>query len=166
MKLLIIEDKKSLQAAVCKGFQTSGYTVDAASDGEEAVDLFFSNTYALIVLDLNLPKLDGLEVLREVRFENKEIPVIILSARSEVEDKITGLDLGANDYLAKPFHFAELEARVRALLRRNFKTADAVIESGTVNLDTVASQPCYRLSQGLIQAPRAKFCKWRRFEKN
>ena len=140
MKLLIVEDEQSLQAALCKGFKKLGYTVDVASDGEEAMDFFFSNTYALVVLDLNLPKLDGLAVLCEIRRESNEIPVIILSARSEIEDKIVGLDLGANDYLAKPFHFAELEARVRALLRRNFKTADTVIKSGTVMLDTAAKR--------------------------
>ena len=136
MKLLIIEDEESLQTALSKGFHKLEYTVDTASDGEEALELFFSSTYSLVVLDLNLPKLDGMEVLREIRIDNKELPVLILSARSEVEDKIAGFDKGANDYLAKPFHFGELEARVRALLRRSFKTADAVIEIGTVRIDT------------------------------
>ena len=136
MKLLIVEDEKSLQHALAKGFQKLKYTVDTASDGEEALDLFFSNTYALIVLDLNLPKLDGMDVLKEIRTENKSIPVLILSARSDIEDKIIGLDEGANDYLAKPFHFKELEARVRALLRRNFKTSDAIIEIGEIQIDT------------------------------
>jgi len=136
MKLLIIEDEKSLQTALSKGFRKLEYTVDVASDGEEALDLFFSSTYSLVVLDLNLPKLDGMEVLREIRKDNKDLPVLILSARSEVEDKIAGFDKGANDYLEKPFHFGELEARVRALLRRNFKTTDTVIEIGTVRIDT------------------------------
>ena len=120
MKLLIIEDEESLQTALSKGFRKLEYTVDTASDGDEALEQFFSNTYALVVLDLNLPKLDGMEVLREIRIDNKDLPVLILSARSEVEDKIAGFDEGANDYLAKPFHFGELEARVRALLRRSF----------------------------------------------
>jgi len=136
MKLLIVEDEQALQTALCKGFGKHGYTVDSAFDGEEALDLFFSNTYALIVLDLNLPKLSGMEVLKEVRADNKEIPIIILSARNEVKDKIIGLDEGANDYLAKPFHFGELEARVRALLRRNFITSDSIIEIGNVKVDT------------------------------
>ena len=140
MKLLIVEDEKSLQTALVKGFRKLDYTVDLASDGEEALDLFFSNTYTLVVLDLNLPKLDGMEVLREIRLDNKDLPVLILSARSEVEDKIAGFDEGANDYLAKPFHFGELEARVRALLRRSFKTADTVIEIGTVRIDTAAKK--------------------------
>jgi len=136
MKLLIIEDETTLQKALAKGFQKMEYTIDTADDGEQALDLFFSNQYNLIVLDLNLPKIDGLDVLTEIRNENKVIPVLILSARSEVSDKITGLDMGANDYLAKPFHFDELEARVRALLRRDFKTADTIIESESIRLDT------------------------------
>ena len=140
MKLLIVEDEQALQTALYKGFSKHGYTVDSAFNGEEALDLFFSNTYALIVLDLNLPKLSGMEVLKEVRADNKEIPIIILSARNEVKDKIIGLDEGANDYLAKPFHFGELEARVRALLRRNFKTSDSIIEFGTVKVDTAAKK--------------------------
>ena len=136
MKLLIVEDVIALQKALVKGFQKLGYAVDAAEDGEQALELYFSNRYNLIVLDLNLPKIDGLEVLREIRNENKDIPVLILSARSEMDDKITGLDKGANDYLAKPFDFPELEARVRALLRRSFKTADTVIVCGDVRIDT------------------------------
>jgi len=140
MKLLIIEDNQSLQKVLVKGFKKFGYTVDVAVDGEEALDLFFDNIYALVMLDLNLPKLDGIEVLREIRLVNQETPVLILSARSEVEEKIIGLDLGANDYLAKPFHFTELEARVRALLRRNFKTMDAVIEIENVKIDTATKR--------------------------
>ena len=140
MKLLIIEDEKPLQTALLKGFQKLEYIVDTASDGEAALELFFSNTYSLVVLDLNLPKLDGMDVLREIRMENKDLPVLILSARSELADKIAGFDEGANDYLAKPFHFSELEARVRALLRRRFKTADTVIEIGEVRIDTAGKR--------------------------
>jgi len=136
VKLLIVEDEDLLQKALCKGFSKLGFTVDAASDGEGALELYFSNVYDLIVLDLNLPKLDGIDVLREIRADSKEIPVLILSARDEVADKILGLNEGANDYLAKPFHFGELEARVRALLRRNFNTSDTVIEIGGVRIDT------------------------------
>ena len=136
MKLLIIEDELSLQKALSKGFLKLGYTVDAAEDGEQALDFYFDNSYNLVILDLNLPKLDGLDVLKEIRKENKEIPVLILSAKSDIGDKIIGLDMGANDYLAKPFHFDELEARVRALLRRNFKTADTVIICGDIKIDT------------------------------
>ena len=140
MKLLIIEDDEALQRTLYKGFRKLEYTVDTASDGEEALELFFSNVYGLIVLDLNLPKMNGMEVLKAIRLDNKDIPVLILSAKNEIADKIAGLDEGANDYLAKPFHFAELEARVRALLRRNFKTANTVIEIGAVRIDTAAKR--------------------------
>ena len=143
MKLLIVEDEHSLQKALTKGFRKLGYTVDAAGDGEVALEFYYSNQYNLIILDLNLPKLDGLDVLQEIRKENREIPVLILSARNEVHDKITGLDMGANDYLAKPFYFNELDARVRALLRRNFKTSPTVIICGEVRLDMSLKKAFY-----------------------
>ena len=136
MRLLIVEDEELLQQALSKGFKKLGYTTDMVEDGEAALDYYFSNIYDLIILDLNLPKIDGMDVLREIRNENKTIPVLILSARSEVKDKIIGFDTGANDYLAKPFYFDELDARVRALLRRNFKTVDTVITIGKLRLDT------------------------------
>jgi DNA-binding response OmpR family regulator len=140
MKLLIIEDEETMQKILCKGFRKLNYVVDSAYDGNEALDLYFSNTYDLIVLDLNLPKLDGMGVLNEIRSDNKEIPILILSARSNVEDKIAGLDEGANDYISKPFHFGELEARVRALLRRNFKTSDTVIKIRSTRIDMAAKR--------------------------
>ena len=143
MKILIVEDESDLRKALAKGFQKSGYVIDSAGDGEEALEFYFCNQYNLVVLDLNLPKLDGLDVLREIRKENKEIPVLILSARNEVNDKINGLDMGANDYLAKPFHFNELEARARALLRRDFKTVPAVVVCGDVKLDTALKNALY-----------------------
>ena len=143
MKLLIVEDEHSLQKALTKGFRKLGYTVDAAGDGEVALEFYYSNQYNLIILDLNLPKLDGLDVLQEIRKENREIPVLILSARNEVHDKITGLDMGANDYLAKPFYFNELDARVRALLRRNFKTSPTVIICGEIRLDMSLKKAFY-----------------------
>ena len=115
MRLLIIEDEQALHNALRKGFEKSGYAVDTAMDGEAALECFYSASYDVIILDLNLPKMDGLEVLEEIRKEDRTTNVLVLSARSEVEDKITGLDLGANDYLAKPFSFKELHARVRAL---------------------------------------------------
>jgi len=143
MKLLIIEDETVLRNALAKGFKKLEYTIDTAEDGEKALDYYFSNQYNLVILDLNLPKIDGLEVLTEIRKENKNIPVLILSARSEASDKIAGLDMGANDYLAKPFHFGELEARVRALLRRNFNTSPTVIICNDVKLDTSLKNVLY-----------------------
>lgn len=140
MKLLIVEDEKNLSSALKRGFEKLGYAVDVAMDGEEALEYFFGAWYDAVILDLNLPKKDGLEVLREMRQENPDIRVLILSARSEIEDKITGLDLGANDYMGKPFHFQELEARVRALLRRNFATQSTRLVSGDLVLDTAGKK--------------------------
>ena len=136
MKLLIIEDDFGILKALKKGLAKLGYAVDCAFDGEMALELYYSNSYDLVVLDLNLPKIDGIDILKEMRKENKEIAVLILSARGEVEDKVIGLDMGANDYLAKPFHFAELEARIRALLRRDFRTIDTLVQCKHVKIDT------------------------------
>jgi DNA-binding response OmpR family regulator len=146
IKLLIVEDEPSIQKALAKGFKKLGYAADSAVDGEEALELFYGNFYDLVLLDLNLPKVDGIDVLKEIRKENQDIPVLILSARCEVEDKIIGLDTGANDYLAKPFHFAELDARVRALLRRSFKTSGTILECGSVKID-MALKKAYQNGQ-------------------
>ncbi len=140
MKVLIVEDDLSLQKAIGKGLKKFGYAVDAASDGEEALQLFEVNRYDAIVLDMNLPKIDGMDVLKEIRKGNQEIKVLILSARSEVEDKISGLDTGANDYMAKPFHFKEFEARLRALLRRKFILTNTLISHGEIQIDTALKQ--------------------------
>ena len=136
MKLLIVEDEERMNMLLVKVLRKLGYTTDSAFDGEEAVDLYFENNYDLVILDLNLPKMDGMEVLKIIREDNVRIPVLILSARSEITDKIQGLDEGANDYLTKPFHFDELTARVRALLRRNSLISTSKIEIGNVILDT------------------------------
>ena len=136
MKLLIVEDEESLNKVLVKVLRKLGYMTDSAFDGDEALDLYFENNYDLVILDLNLPKLDGMEVLKVIREDNAELPVLILSARSEIHDKIQGLDEGANDYLTKPFHFDELTARVRALLRRNFKMSGTKVEIDDVVLDT------------------------------
>ncbi len=135
MKLLIIEDETALLNALKKGLSKSGYAVDTARDGEAALDKFYGAYYDVIVLDLNLPKLDGIDVLKAIRNEDEKTNVLILSARSEVEDKIKGLDLGANDYLAKPFSFNELQARIRALTRRDYNVKDTVLSCGDVVLD-------------------------------
>lgn len=144
MKLLVVEDEVSLQTALCKGFGKLGYAVDAASDGEEALELYYSSFYDAIILDLNLPKLDGIEVLKEIRKEDPKTKIIILSARSEVEDKVLGLDMGANDYLAKPFHFRELDARVRALLRRDFSVMSPEITVSGLTVDTSLKRAFYQ----------------------
>ena len=127
MRLLICEDEEDILNGLAKGLRKLNYYVDTAMDGEEALSLYFESEYDLIILDLNMPKLDGLEVLKTIREDNAESKVIILSARDTLYDKVLGLDLGANDYLVKPFHFRELEARIRVLLRNNYSTNDDTI---------------------------------------
>lgn len=136
MRILIIEDETELRESMAEGLRIDGYEIDTASDGETGLDLLFDNVYDLVLLDLNLPKLDGMDILREFRKENLETPVIILSARIGLDDKINGLDEGANDYLTKPFHFKELEARIRSLTRRNFVQKNTVLKLGELTYDT------------------------------
>lgn len=123
---------------LCYGLRKCGYAVDSAGDGTEAVELCEINDYDLVVLDLNLPGLDGMKVLEHIRLMQKSFRVLILSARSDITDKIAGLDSGANDYLTKPFHFGELKARIRALLRRSFVQTEAALNRGGLCLDSIA----------------------------
>ena len=136
MRLLLIEDERTLCDAVARRLRRSGYSVDLAYDGERALQLLEVERYDLVLLDLNLPKLDGMSVLRTLRQTDRETRVLILSARSEVEDKVQGLDAGANDYLAKPFHLAELEARIRSLTLRQFTQKDVLLSCGELSFDT------------------------------
>jgi DNA-binding response OmpR family regulator len=136
LKILVVEDDLSIQRSIGMGLRKFGYAVDAASDGEEALKMVGIHEYDAIVLDWNLPKIDGIDVLKEIRNDKPDIKVLILSARSEVEDKIFGLDTGANDYMVKPFHFRELEARLRALLRRRFIQSDTRLSYGEITIDT------------------------------
>lgn len=137
MRILVVEDEMELCGAIAEGLELDGYAVDACYDGSEAHQLLLVEEYDLVVLDLNLPGLDGMELLEELRRVNREVKVLILSARGSVEDKVKGLDTGANDYLAKPFAFAELEARIRNLLRRSFVQEDAVLRFAAISLDTL-----------------------------
>ncbi len=134
MKILIVEDEMDLRNSLKKGLEKRGYSVDVASDGEAGLEKVFVNSYDLMILDLNLPRVDGLTVLDEIRKEDKLLKVLILSARTEVSERIKGLDGGANDYMVKPFHFDELEARVRSLLRRSFVQKDVIVKCGTLEL--------------------------------
>ncbi|WP_028546740.1 response regulator transcription factor [Paenibacillus taiwanensis] len=136
MKILLVEDEELLSSVISKGLRKCGYAIDCAFDGEEALALYDINTYDVIILDLNLPIVDGIVVLQSIRQLDAEINIIILSARSAVEDKITGLDFGANDYLTKPFDFFELEARIRNLLRRSFVQLQTQLSCGPVRMDT------------------------------
>lgn len=137
MRILIVEDEIDLCDSIAEGLQIDGYAVDTCNDGKDAYVLITTEIYDLIVLDLNLPGMDGIDILKEVRKTHKDIKVLILSARSSIADKVLGLDVGANDYLAKPFAFEELEARIRSLLRRTFIQENTVLTWETLSLDTV-----------------------------
>lgn len=138
MKILFIEDEQELSDILCRGLRRCGYAADAAYDGEEALDYYRLNEYDVIVLDLNLPKLDGLEVLKKIRQKDKWIKILILSARSSVEDRVQGLDMGANDYLTKPFDFLELEARIRTLTRITYMQQENELSCGGIRLNMAA----------------------------
>lgn len=118
MRILVIEDEKRIADFVCRGLESAGYAVDPANDGNSGLNLSRDTAYDLIILDLGLPDIDGLEVLDRIRNRKVTPPVLILSARNAVDDRVKGLELGADDYMVKPFAFVELLARVRALLRR------------------------------------------------
>ena len=136
MRLLIVEDEKMLCDTIAKSLRQSGYEVDTCYNGREAKEILEVEQYDLVVLDLNLPEMDGMEVLRSLRAADEETGVLILSARSQIADKVEGLDAGANDYLAKPFHLDELEARVRSLTRRKFIQSDTCLLCGRLSFDT------------------------------
>lgn len=136
MHLLVVEDERTLCETIVKSLKRLAYSVDFCFDGERALELLGTEKYDLVVLDLNLPKVDGLSVLKQLRQTNRDTRVLILSARSEVSDKVEGLDLGANDYLSKPFHLAELEARIRSLTLRQFIQQDVLLTCGALTFDT------------------------------
>ena len=136
MHILVVEDERALCETVVRSLRRLAYSVDFCHDGNEALRLLGVESYDLVLLDLNLPGADGMTVLRSLRQEDRDTPVLILSARSEVTDKVAGLDAGASDYLSKPFHLEELEARVRSLTLRQFTQNDIVLTCGQVTFDT------------------------------
>lgn len=139
MRLLIVEDEEQLAEIIGRVLERERYDVDIALDGEAGLDLALTGNYDAIILDRMLPKMDGLEVLREMRNENVTTPVLILSARRELPERVEGLDVGADDYLGKPFAFDELLARVRALARRRgHEMIPSVLVAGNVRLDETA----------------------------
>jgi DNA-binding response OmpR family regulator len=140
MHILVVEDDPRIAEFVTRGLEESGYTVTVAYDGEDAFLAARYNDYDLIVLDLMLPKMDGLEVARKLRAAGRATPILMLTARDTERDKIRGLDVGADDYLTKPFSFGEFLARVRALLRRDTLTRASIMRIDDLELDTVARQ--------------------------
>ncbi len=140
MRLLVVEDDLTLQRQLLEALTANGYAVDVASDGREALYLGQEQTYDAVILDVGLPLMDGVSVLRQWRAEQRTMPVLILTARDDWHDKVAGIDAGADDYVTKPFHMQELLARVRALIRRASGGADAILRCGKLELDTRTSR--------------------------
>ena len=136
MRVLLVEDYEPLRKSVSEGLREAGLAVDASADGEEGLWYALSNDYDVIVLDIMLPAMDGLTVLTRLRQTGKTTPILLLTARDTVQDRVAGLDLGADDYLVKPFAFEELLARVRALVRRKYDMKDPVLRVDDLEIDT------------------------------
>lgn len=139
MNILIVDDDPELLDQLRTSLERKLYRVETALDGEEALNKIFEVSYDLVLLDIMLPRLDGLAVLKEIRQAKLNIPVLMLTARSDVEDRVKGLDYGADDYLSKPFSMAELLARIRAILRRDGKR-DPVLSAGSIKLNTISRE--------------------------
>ena len=142
MRLLLAEDERALSKALAAILERSNYSVDTVYDGEAALEYLAADNYDGVILDIMMPKKDGITVLKELRSRGSKIPVLILTAKSEVDDKVLGLDSGANDYLTKPFHSRELLARIRAMTRAQSSQTSSVLQMGNITLD----QRTYELS--------------------
>ncbi len=153
MRLLVVEDYAPLRDSLLRGLQAEGYAVDAAADGEEGWWLVKDTPYDAVVLDRMLPGIDGLEILRRLRAAGLATPVLMLTARDAVEDRVAGLDAGADDYLVKPFAVAELLARLRRLVRRGHGAAEPVLELADLRLDP-AARTATRAGRQLALSPR------------
>jgi DNA-binding response OmpR family regulator len=140
MRVLVIEDYRPVREALTKGLREAGFAVDSTGDGEEGLWYAMGNEYDVIILDLMLPGMNGLEILKKVRSQGRKACVLILTAKDTVQDRVTGLDLGADDYLVKPFAFEELLARVRALLRRAYQEKSPCIEIDDLRIDLAAQR--------------------------
>jgi len=136
MRILVIDDEPELLEQIGRALIEQQYTVDLVTDGEKAMERLYCDPYDLILLDIMLPVMDGFDVLREMRAENINTPVLMLTAKGDIEDRVKGLDLGADDYLPKPFSIAELMARVRALLRRNSRNGSSLLQVKNIKLNT------------------------------
>lgn len=137
MRILVVEDEHKIANSIKRGLEQEGYAVDVAYDGEGGFDMASSENYGVILLDLMLPKMDGMAICKKLREEENHTPILVLTARGEVSDKVEGLNSGADDYLVKPFAFAELVARIKALARRPKEDLGTVLTSGDLTLDTV-----------------------------
>jgi len=153
MRLLLIEDYRPLQQSLTKGLREAGFAVDSTGDGEEGLWYAMSNDYDVIILDLMLPGMDGLKILKKIRSQGRKSHVLILTAKDTVEDRVVGLDLGADDYLVKPFAFEELLARIRALLRRSYREKNPRIKVGDLQIDLIRQQ-VWRGQEEILLTPR------------
>lgn len=140
MRVLVAEDDRTLADGLCRALRSNGNAVDHVEDGQSADTALAAQSYDLIILDLGLPRLSGLDVLKRLRSRGSSTPVLILTAADSVEQRVRGLDLGADDFMAKPFALTELEARIRALVRRGMGTASSTIKLGTLSYDQVGRQ--------------------------
>jgi len=140
LKILLVEDEIKVAAFIRKGLENEGFMVNVVHDGEKGLEKAYSNIYDIIILDLMLPKVDGLSVLRQIRHDNVTTQVLILTAKGNVEDRIEGLNLGADDYLVKPFAFGELLARLRALLRRGHPQKNPVMEFDDLSINPITRE--------------------------
>jgi two-component system OmpR family response regulator len=152
MRVLLIEDDRMIGAAVQQALKDAAYAVDWAADGEAAIHAAESEVYELVLLDLGLPKADGRDVLRRLRGLRRRLPVIIITARDSVDDRIEGLDLGADDYLVKPFEIRELLARIRAVLRREGSGSTPLLGNGKLSLDPATREACFLGKRALLTA--------------
>ena len=143
MKVLIVEDELDLLDSIAEGLRLFGYVTDTASNGLDAIDMAYVESYDIIILDVNLPGKDGFEVLRSIRQFNKEVAIIMLTARSDIEDRVEGLDLGASDYMVKPFDLKELDARMRSQLRRKEIHQETVLTISGLSFDTIKREASY-----------------------
>jgi len=153
MRLLLIEDYRPLKKSLTKGLQEAGFAVDTTGDGKEGLWYAISNDYDVIILDLMLPGIGGLEILKKLRAKGRQSHVLILTAKDTLEDRVTGLDLGADDYLVKPFEFRELLARIRALLRRSYRKKNPHIKVQDLQID-LTTQRVWRGREEIQLTPR------------
>ncbi|HAJ61675.1 MAG TPA: DNA-binding response regulator [Cyanobacteria bacterium UBA8543] len=153
MRVLVVEDEPGIAQFVRQGLVEAGYAVDVATDGYSGLDYALAAEYDIIVLDIMLPEMDGLQLLRQLRAKQLKIPVLLLTARDAVEDRVQGLDAGADDYLSKPFAFTELLARLRALLRRPPMQTDTILRVADLEMD-VANREVRRAGKQIELSPR------------
>jgi len=153
MHILVVEDEKKVASFIKRGLEAANYSVDEEYDGEAGLQRFLQGDYDLVILDVMLPKLDGFRVMKEIRRRRADMPILLLTARVTVADKVMGLDLGADDYLTKPFAFEELLARVRALLRRGTGASATVLTAADLRLDPVGHE-VYRGDKRIDLTPK------------